>query len=231
MPKILDDRPLMGRDTMKLVWQMMSALCLSLLLSGQAWAQHNGPFLGVYLGINSLATAESRDDQGSFNLEYDPALQGSVVLGWDFKPRNSVGEGRFEVEYARRSNQLNQVEFREGKVKGDGNLTVDSLLLSTYGVYRNPSRWTPYFGGGIGAARITADALQVAGQPLANDNAIVFAYQLGVGVDFALTSYLSLDLGYRFFGTTRPKLTEANGSKFHTEYLSNSAILGLRLGF
>jgi opacity protein-like surface antigen len=181
--------------------------------------------------MNSLLTAESRDDKGSFKLEYDPAPQGSVVLGWDFKPRNSVGEGRVEVEYARRSNQLNQVEFLEGKVKGDGNLTVDSLLLSTYGVYRSKSRWTPYFGGGVGAARVTADALQVTGQPLANDTATVLAYQLGVGVDFALTSYLTLDLGYRFFSTTRPKLTEANGSKFHTEYLSNSAILGLRLGF
>ncbi len=222
---------MMERDTMKRIWQMMSALCLSLLLCGQVWAQHDGPYVGVYLGMNSLVTAESRDDQGSFNLEYDPALQGSVVLGWDFKPRNSVGEGRVEVEYARRSNQLNEAEFLEGKVKGDGNLTVDSLLLSSYGVYRTPSRWTPYFGVGLGAARITADALQVSGQPLANDDAIVFAYQLGVGVDFALTSYLSLDLGYRFFNTTRPRLTEANGSKFHTEYLSNSAILGLRMGF
>jgi opacity protein-like surface antigen len=216
---------------MKRFWQLMSALGLSLLLCGQALAQHDGPYLGAYLGVNSLATAASSDDKGSFNLEYDPALQGSVVLGWDLKPRNSVGEGRIEVEYARRSNQLNQVEFLEGKVKGDGKLTVDSLLLSTYGVYRNPSRWTPYFGGGVGAARITADALQVTGQPLANDDAIVFAYQLGVGVDFGLTNWLSLDLGYRFFGTTRPRLTEANGSKFHTEYLSNSAILGLRLGF
>src|SRR6266571_1509475 len=153
-----------GRDNMKRFLQMMSSLGLSLLLCGQALAQHDGPYVGAYLGMNSLVTAESRDDQGSFKLEYDPALQGSVVLGWDFKPMNSVGEGRIEVEYARRSNQLNQVEFLEGKVKGDGNLTVDSLLLSTYGVYRNPSRWTPYFGGGVGVARITADALQVAGQ-------------------------------------------------------------------
>jgi opacity protein-like surface antigen len=133
--------------------------------------------------------------------------------------------------YARRGNRLDKVEFAEGKVPGDGTLTSDSLLINTFGVYRSSSRWTPFAGLGIGAARISADSLRVTGQPLSSDKAIVFAYQLGCGVDFELTRALVLDLGYRFFSVTSPRLAESNGHTFKTDYFSHNIILGVRLGF
>ena len=152
-------------------------------------------------------------------------------LGWNSDQGNPLGEGRIELEYTRRSNPLDQVKFVEGSFKGGGNVTADSLLLNCFGVYRTNSRWLPYLGAGIGAARIETSDLQVTGQPLSNDSAIVVAYQVGTGVDFALTDRLSLDLGYRFFGCIRPKFTEANGQKFEMDYYSHNVILGLRLGF
>ena len=106
------------------------------------------------------------------------------------------------------------MEFVEGKATGDGDLTVDSLLLNFIGVIRNETRWSPYILIGIGAARIDASGLRVSGQPLSTDTVTEFAYQLGGGVDYALTDSLSLDLGYRFFGTPSPKFTEADGNKF-----------------
>ena len=75
-----------------------------------------------------------------------------------------------------------------------------------------------------------ASDLRVSGQPLATDTAAVFAYQLGGGVEYALTGALSLDLGYRFFGTSTSKFTEPTGQRFDTTYLSHSIVLGLRLG-
>jgi opacity protein-like surface antigen len=76
-----------------------------------------------------------------------------------------------------------------------------------------------------------ASDLKVAGQPLGSGSSVVFAYQLGAGVDFALNKYLSLDLGYRFFSGISPKFTEANGQTFKMDYYSHNAILGLRVGF
>jgi opacity protein-like surface antigen len=216
---------------MKRTCQMIIALCLPLLLCGPVQAEHSGPYVGAYLGGNALMTAKGSDDLGSFSLKFDPALQGSAVFGWDFEPGNPVGEGRIELEYTRRSNPLDQVKFVEGSFKGGGNVTADSLLLNFFGVYRNKSRWLPYVGAGIGAARIEASDLQVTGQPLSNDSTFVVAYQAGTGIDFALTDRLSLDLGYRFFGCIRPKFTEANGQKFEMDYYSHNVILGLRLGF
>ena len=209
----------------------MIAICLTQLLCGPVRAQHTGPYVGASLGGNVLADTKASDDLGSFNLSFDSALQGSVDFGWDLKPNSPLGEGRIELEYARRSNPLDHVEFVEGKVNGNGSLTVDSLMINCIELIRNESRWSPYVLIGIGAARIDASGLKVTGQPLSNDTATVFAYQLGGGVDYTLNDSLSLDLGYRFFGSTPPKFTEVNGLKFQTDYFSHSVILGLRMGF
>jgi opacity protein-like surface antigen len=214
--------------------QTRSFLFFTLLffaLSSSSWAQNPGPYLGIYVGGQFLAPAESSDSLGSFNLEYKPAPSGSVVLGWELEPGSDIGEGRVELEYTRRSNRLDQVEFSDGKVAADGDLTADSLLFNAFGVYRSNSVWTPYLGAGIGVARITAADLSVTGQPLSDDDALVFAYQFGFGTDIALTESLILDLGYRLFSTSKAKLKEANGEEFKLEYLSHSAMLGLRLSF
>jgi len=216
---------------MKRTCQIMISLCLPLILCGPVKAQHTGPYVGAFIGGNALMTAKSYDNQGSFSLKFDPALLGSGVVGWDFSPRNPVGEGRIEVEYTRRSNPLNQVNFAEGNIKGDGKVISDSLLVNFFAVLRNKSPWSPYGGAGFGAARMEASDLKVAGQPFGSGSSTVFAYQLGAGIDLSLNSYMSLDLGYRFFNCLQPTFTEANGQKFKMDYFSHNAVFGLRVGF
>lgn len=216
---------------MKRTCQILIALCLPLVFCGQAGAQHSGPYVGAFFGGNALLTAKSTDSQGNFGLTYKPGLQGSAVVGWDFEPGNPVGEGRIELEYTRRSNQIDRVKFAEGSFPGSGTLTADSLLVNFYGVFHDDRPWAPYVGAGIGAARMEASDLIVTGEPLASGSAVVFAYQGGVGIDYALTRRLSIDLGYRFFGSIRPEFTEANGQKFKMDYYSHNAVLGLRWGF
>lgn len=206
-------------------------LCLPLLLIGQAEAQHSGPYVGAFIGGNLLPDAKSSDSQGDFKLTFDPGIQGSAVCGWEFEPGNPVGEGRIELEYSHRSTPLDTVKFAEGSAKGSGDVTADSLLLNIYGVYHDKSRWSPYLGGGVGAARIKAADLQVTGQPLSNDSATVFAYQLAAGIEYALTDRWCLDVGYRYFGSTRPKFSEENGEKFTMDYAGHSVVLGVKVGF
>ncbi len=200
-------------------------------LVSPVWAQHSGPYLGVFVGGQLLSPAESEDSLGTFNLEYRPAPSASVVLGWELEPGNILGEGRVELEYTRRSNRLDEIEFREGTIPAAGDLTADSLLINTFGVYRSEGLLTPYFGAGIGVARITAADLTVYGQPLADDDVLVLAYQLGAGFEVELTQSLTLDLGYRLFSSAKAKFTKVDGGEFETEYRSHSAMVGLRLGF
>jgi opacity protein-like surface antigen len=142
-----------------------------------------------------------------------------------------VGEGRIELEYTRRSNPLTQVKFAEGNFNGEGDVTADSLLVNFIGFVRNNSPWSPYGVVGIGAARMEASDLKVTGGAFGNGTSNVFAYQVGVGVDFAINNYLTLDLGYRFFSSIRPEFTEANGQTFKMDYYSHSAVFGMRYGF
>lgn len=216
---------------MKRIYPVILGLCLPLLLCNPVCAQHSGPYVGGAVGGNALMKAQSSDDQGDFVFTFKPALQGSAVIGWDFEPGNPAGEGRVELEYTRRSNQLDQVKFVEGSFQGEGNVTADSLLLNFFGVLYDNSRFSPYAGVGIGAARIEASGLKVSGQPLGSGSAVVLAYQLGAGIDVSLTDYLNLDLGYRLFSCTKPNFTEATGRKFEMDYISHGALLGLRLGF
>lgn len=95
----------------------------------------------------------------------------------------------------------------------------------------NKTPWSPYVGAGIGAARMEASDLKVLGGAFGSGTSIVFAYQLGAGVDFAPNKCLNLDLGYRFLSSIRPKFTEANGQTFKMDYYSHSAVFELRLGF
>jgi len=221
-----------GKDPMKRTCQLLITLFLPLLLCGPVKAQHSGPYVEAFLGGNALMNAQSSNERkGSSGLKFAPALQGSAACGWDFEPGNPVGEGRIELEYKRRSNSLDQVKFVQGSFKSSGNVTADSLLLNFFGVLHDNSRWSPYLGAGIGAARIEASGLQVTGQPLGSGSAVVLAYQLGAGVEYALTDRLSFDLGYRYFSTTSPRFTETDGSKFGMDYVSHSAVLGLRVGF
>lgn len=219
------------KENMKRTCRTIIALCLPLLLCGQVQAQHSGPYIGTLLGGNALMNAKASGDQGDFSLTFDPALQWSTVLGWDFEPGNPVGEGRVELEYTRRGNRLDQTKFANGSFKGSGDVTADSLLLNFFAVFHDGSRFSPYAGLGIGAARIEASGLQVAGFPMGSGSSNVFAYQVGAGVDIALTDHLALDLGYRFFSSTRPVFTEVNGDNIEMDYTSHSAVLGLRLGF
>ena len=216
---------------MKRICLILITLCLPLVLCGPVKAQHSGPYVGAFFGGDVLMPAKSTDNLGNFSLKFDPGMLGSAVAGWDFATGNPVGEGRIELEFTRRKNPLNQVKFDEGSFKGSGKVTADSLLLNFFGVLHDKTPWSPYAGVGIGVARMEASDLKVTGYPLASGSSVVFAYQLGTGVDFELTDYLNLDLGYRFFGSTRPEFTEVNGRKFKMDYYSHNVILGLRLGF
>ena len=217
---------------MKRICPMLIVLCLPLLFCGPVSAQHAGLYVGGLIGGNALMTSKASDDQGSFNLKFEPGWQGSGIVGWDFEPGNPVGEGRVELEYTRRSNRLDKVQFAEGKVSASGDLTVDSLLINCFGImYGDDRLWSPYVGLGLGAARYAASDLQVTGQALSNGSTVVFAFQLGAGFDIQMTTHLSLDLGYRFFSSIRPKFSEGNGHNFAMNYFSHNVVLGLRLGF
>lgn len=216
---------------MKLMFRLLFCGLLLTALAPPVWAQNPGPYLGLFGGGHFLVPAKSEDNLGTFNLEYRPAPTAGIVLGWELETGSKLGEGRVEIEFSRRRNRLDRAEFKEGKVRGGGDLISECILLNTFGVYRSASTLTPYLGAGIGMARISAVDLQITGQPLTDDEAFVFAYQFGAGAEVEVTQALTLDFGYRLFGSSKAKFEGEAGRELRMTYLGHSAILGVRYGF
>jgi len=74
------------------------------------------------------------------------------------------------------------------------------------------SRWTPYIGGGVGAADLNVHNLTAIGLFGGSSNDWEFAYQGIAGVKFAATPQVSISVDYRYFATTNPTFAIAGGT-------------------
>ncbi len=66
----------------------------------------------------------------------------------------------------------------------------------------NKSAFTPYITAGISMAEVKFDDMTIPGDDTfsASDDDTVFAYQLGVGISYALTEMVNIDVAYRYRG-------------------------------
>lgn len=118
---------------------------------------------------------------------------------------------RGEIELSYGQNDLTTVTTGGGTGDvTDGTAAATYLLGNLWFDISNDSGFTPYIGGGIGAAHIntsgtlpTADAFDVEGWG--------FAYQLGAGVKFAVADNIDLDVGYRYKAIAGADLTTTDG--------------------
>jgi len=189
-----------------------------------------------YLGLNAGASGSLRDSenvtsQGSFNLGYDVGPQGSLVLGYRLPPNSELGRGRVEFEIGYRKNGIDQIAFTDGTFAAGGEAIVWNAMLNTFGEVATDSLWTPYLGGGIGVALVSLDSVTVSKTLVLDDTDLVFAYQIGAGVDYSISENLSFDLAYRFFATTNPNFKDVNDVDIESEYVFSTLQLGLRYMF
>lgn len=204
-------------------------LVLQIVIIPEAFAEGKRFYLGLNAGANILTgSTENTSSLGSFNLEYKPGYQGNLTLGYHLAQGSILGKGRIELEVGYRQNSVDKIEFSDGKFSADGEAIVWDVMVNTFGEYSNKTRWTPYFGAGFGVAIVSLDGVEVAGTPVVDDEDSVFAYQLGFGADYALSKKLTLDFGYRFFGTSKPALTDVTGAEFDTEYQVHNLQVGVR---
>jgi opacity protein-like surface antigen len=145
----------------------------------------------------------------------------------------AIGRGRVELEAARRQSSVDKLEFVEGTLPASGDLTVNSLMVNTIADYRDHnSRLVPYLCIGGGYAEVSVDQVRPLGTPfIASGSDGVWAYQLGAGLGIELSDHFAFDIGYRYFGTQKPKFTLADGSSFTSEIVSHNLRLGLRYKF
>lgn len=181
-----------------------------------------GPYvsgnIGVTLPSDSDVTASAVPD---ISVESDNNLGLGIAAGYGFSNNT-----RLEAELAYQKNDLDKAEYSHTEVNLDGDTSSLALLLNGYYDFANKSPLTPFVSAGLGLARIDCNDLNVQGSGLPNtdDDDTVFAYQVGAGVGYAVSGKVSLDVKYRYFGTSDPEF-----GRTEAEYSSHNVYAGVRV--
>ena len=202
-----------------------------------AAADQPGPYFSGFLGSSFAGdtTVSGFDsfDSTSFNeqVTFDPGIYLGGTGGYDF------GFLRLEGELSYRNAELDKVTTSNGTRfrNVDGDLGVFATMFNVFFDLHNPSRVTPYLGGGIGFATLhLSDTTRFDNGrrvPLYDDSSdTVFASQVGAGVDIAINSRYSLDIGYRYFITEKANL-DGDFISSNLQFESHNAMVGFKMKF
>lgn len=179
--------------------------------------------------FNPVSTREAR-------TEFDPDMNIGWTGGYDF------GYVRLEGEMSYKEGEISRVSeatYGARYVNTEGHIGAFALMMNTFVDIHNDSPVTPYLGGGLGYTSVSitntkgvdANTGALNYRVFRSDDASAFAYQVGGGVDLALNHHVSLDLGYRYFGTSRVSFTNDWPNSTNLKLGSHNASVGMRIKF
>jgi len=199
---------------------------------GSAKAEERWPMW--YVGLSGGYTyMQDQDISGSssrsMSLDNGYGIGGSI----GYLPNSSIpllNSMRFEAEITYHQNNLNQIKTNSGSISGHGDYDTTAYMVNAFYDLPLNSRWSPYIGGGIGAANVKLTSGGGAGNT--NDSDSEFAYQGMVGIGYSPDTIPNTQwtLGYRYLATSDPKFAAAAGS-INTEYSSHNIELGAKFRF
>ncbi|GLI40087.1 outer membrane beta-barrel protein [Geobacter hydrogenophilus] len=199
----------------------------------QATPARPGGYFSGFLGVSIPRDADvsSTDFVNTFNdrVEFDPGIAVGGTAGYDY------GFLRLEGELSYRHSEIKAVtDTSDGyRFPGvDGDLGALAVMANAFFDMHNQSPITPYVGGGVGFAVLNlSDTTSTDGPLYDKGDDTVFAYQAGAGVEIALNPIMSLDLGYRYFGTSKATFDEGAVTVTKFKFESHNALMGLRVKF
>jgi opacity protein-like surface antigen len=178
--------------------------------STMAAMQDSGLYVSVFAGaaFGQAVTARSETKVGNFALygtDYNiPVRTGYLIgaaLGMHLAP-----DLRGEVELSYAAHELSDTASTTYFVNGvPGTPQTTRVSGSTKALYLLGNLWydidtgtqfTPYFGGGLGVAKLTT-TLNNSYRPLVASDVFAPAVQLGAGIKYEIANNIGLDLGYR----------------------------------
>jgi opacity protein-like surface antigen len=201
-----------------------------------------GAYMSAFLGasapqdtsvtINEFNPFTTKDTR----VEFDPGINIGATGGYDF------GFLRLEGEMSYKRGELTKVTeqtFGTRYINVDGHLGAFAMMVNGFFDLHNESPVTPYLGGGMGFAvlglsdtrGVDANTGTLNNHIFQSDDDTVFAYQAGAGLEIALNRHFSLDLGYRYFGTSRGSFRKDWPNSTELKLESHNAAVGLRLKF
>lgn len=175
-----------------------------------------------------------------------PAVMANIPVDISFDTDTGFGvsgaagyrfdDARVELEVAYTSNDVEGVTVNNlAEVPLDGDIESFQFMVNGYYDIPTKSRFSPYIGGGVGIATLTANDVEAnipgIGALALDDTGASFAFQVKAGVGYEITEQATAFLGYRLHGLPGQSF-EALGADFDADTLFvHSLQLGARYEF
>lgn len=196
---------------------------------------------GVYVGINGGATVASDSDISfTADLAGQPPVTGEAETSWDngYWVSGFVGYGldsfplRLEGEVFYQGDDADESTAFGVVGEARGERSSYGGLVNVYIDFENATKFTPFLGAGLGAAKVDVSDVT---DNFKSSGDVVFAWQVGAGVAMKLTESVSVDLKYRYYGTSDISDTVSDSfdsGDFLTQDIENgmhNILLGVRV--
>lgn len=226
----------------RLITVAAALTALSIPTIGTAAPARPGGYVSGFIGasitrdtdattVDYIAPVTTFDDR----IQFDPGINIGGTGGYDF------GFFRLEGELSYKHAEMKAINDRNSGARYrsiDGSLGTLAMMGNAFFDLHNDSPVTPYWGGGVGLAVLNlSDTFGTNTNTGTRDfiyseaNDTVFAYQAGGGVEIALNRQLSLDVGYRYFGTSTATFDKDITRTTELKLESHNVAVGLRVKF
>ncbi|HKF72034.1 MAG TPA: outer membrane beta-barrel protein [Stellaceae bacterium] len=219
-----------------LVRRLYVCLTLAVLAAiavGGARAQTPGWYVGgegAWSHLNDQnSTATSPGTSTPLKIHPGEGFAGGVNGGFEF--RSGL---RLEGELVYRRHDEKSATSLGVTAPTHGSIDNLAIMGNAFYDFNNATRFTPYVGAGVGAARLHLDNFNAVGTPGLSDSDWRLAYQGIAGVRYTIDPHWSASLDYRYFATTDPKFSGSVGgvpSGLKTEYQTHNVMLGIAYHF
>jgi opacity protein-like surface antigen len=196
-----------------------------LLAASPAFAVPKPFYVSVHAGGCFLENTDLTGNFNTVNLDFDPGPVVTGAFGYDF-----IG-ARLEGEIGYRQNGINGIKIRGQSFDPGGDFSVISFMANSIADFPNRTRFTPYVSLGAGLALVSLNEDKSLSLDFDTSDDEVFAYQGGVGVGYAVTNDLTLEIGYQYFATLDPQFKTTASQKVDFSYAVHNAMVGVRYGF
>ena len=203
---------------------IISVCVLAMFFSSSAYSAE-GLYVSGNVGFAMLSDSDLTDSTVpglTITTEYDPGFALGGALGYDFN------RFRVEGEISYQKNDVDKFSLMGVSLDASGDVSAIAFLINGYFDFVNDSAFTPYISAGLGYAKVEFNDLNIVGSglPSISDDDAVFAYQVGLGVGYAVTEKVTIDVKYRYFATDDPEFDTTQA-----EIASHNFLLGVRFNF
>ena len=171
----------------------------TMLFAMNAQATEISPYVSAKLRYADMSNEFDFNPGDKFDTD-DNVFGGSLAVG--ISAKTATGTIRAELEYNKNSDAEKTHDLLFDEEIGHGKFTVESqsYMANLYYDFDTNTPFMPYVGIGAGLAKVKGKLsgeteTYILGGSMSDTH---FAWQAGVGVNYALNQNVSLDLGYRY---------------------------------